>query len=555
MRLRLFFLSVIWSGAIRAADQPAVWQWSVPVAIADAGPADRTRAFLWIPENCARVRGVVVGQNNMLEEGIFEHATFRRTLAELGFAEVWVAPKLDPVFDFTKGAGERFEAMMRSLAVESGYAELAYAPAVPMGHSACASFPWNFAAWNPARTLAILSVKGDAPQTDLTGSGRPNPDWGDRSIDGVPGLMVMSESEWWDARLAPALAFRAAHPAAPIATLADTGRGHFDASDGLVEFLALFIRKAAETRLPANAPLDGPVGLRPIAPADGWLVDRWRREEAPRAPAAPAVDYTGDRAEALWCFDAEMARAIEVRHAASRGKRTQQVDFAQEDRFAPISSSHAGVELKMPSLADDLGFRLGGEFIEPLPPRPLVAAKDKPPPTTVVTPNAAAPGAHAGGAVRISRITGPVTRVDAETWRVALNRTASTTDRRSYDAWLLAEHPGDGKFKGAVQQASLKLSANVAGAKQTITFPSISDRKTGAKSVKLAAASSAGAPVRYYVREGPAFVDGDTLVFTGIPPRTRWPLRVTVVAWQWGRSGEHALKAAEPVERTFSILP
>lgn len=55
--------------------------------------------------------------------------------------------------------------------------------------------------WNPGRTLAFESIHGDAPQTNLTGSGRPNPDRQSRTIDGVPGLMVMGEYECWEDRL------------------------------------------------------------------------------------------------------------------------------------------------------------------------------------------------------------------------------------------------------------------------------------------------------------------------------------------------------------------
>src|ERR1039458_5671768 len=69
---------------------------------------------------------------------------------------------------------------------------------------------------------------------------------GDRNIDGIPALMVMGEYEWMDERLAPTFKFLAAHPATPIAVLAEPGRGHFDCSDDLVKFLALFIRKSIE---------------------------------------------------------------------------------------------------------------------------------------------------------------------------------------------------------------------------------------------------------------------------------------------------------------------
>ena len=59
--------------------------------------------------------------------------------------------------------------------------------------------------------------------------------------------------------------------------------------------------------------------------------------------------------------------------------------------------------------------------------------------------------------------------------------------------------------------------------------------------------------MQYYVREGPAEVDGDTLRMTAIPPRAKFPVRVTVVAWQFGRATEPMLKAAASVERTFLI--
>ncbi len=151
--------------------------------------------------DCKQVRAVVVAQHNMIEQGILEHPTLRKELAKLGMAEVWIAPPFDHVFRFDQGAGEKFDDMMRGLARDSGYSELAFAPVVPLGHSACASFPWNFAAWNPARTLAVLSCMATSAYQPLPGSGRPHPDWGSRTVDGVPGLMTMAEYEWTDARL------------------------------------------------------------------------------------------------------------------------------------------------------------------------------------------------------------------------------------------------------------------------------------------------------------------------------------------------------------------
>ena len=163
-------------------------------------------------------------------------------------------------------------------------------------------------------------------------------------------------------------------------------------------------------------------------------------------------------------------------------------------------------------------------------------------------------GTYAVAPVRITRVTGPVTDLTGGTWRITLNRIASTSDRRSADIWLLAETPGDATYKSAVQQALLRVPANSTGAEQHITFPAIPDEKAGAQSLKLAATSDAGVPVSYSVREGPAEIDGDTLRFTALPPRAKFPMRVTVVAWQFGRAAEPTLRAAPPVERTFLVV-
>ena len=59
--------------------------------------------------------------------------------------------------------------------------------------------------------------------------------------------------------------------------------------------------------------------------------------------------------------------------------------------------------------------------------------------------------------------------------------------------------------------------------------------------------------VCYYVKEGPAEIKGDKLVLTKIPPRAKFPVKVTVVAWQYGRSGEPQVQTAEAVEQSFYI--
>lgn len=540
-RIRLLVLLAILPlvpGILFAAE----WQWSAPVG---AG-----RVFLWIPPDCRYVRAVVVGQNNMIEQGILEHKLFRNVVARLGIAEIFIAPPFETWQVATNNdmANEKFNAMLRSLAESSGYDELKFAPIVPIGHSAMASYPWNFAAWNPSRTLAILSVHGDAPQTPLTGNGKPNLDWGGRDIDGIPALMVMGEYEWWEDRLKPALRFRSAHPLSPIAMLAEPGRGHFDYSDDLVKFLALFIRKASEERLPATFTPDQAPILKPVNPSDGWLVERWHLNQPRTINPAPFSQYTGDASNAFWAFDRETAWAIQNYRKDQIGKLPQLLGFVQDGKIVPQTETHQQVNLKFEPNQDGLTFHLAPTFLNS-----VVAGSTRLTNWTDLSVGAPIGHATGNGPPGITRISGPVIKINNDTFRVQFDRIYSTSDRRNSDIWLLAEQPGDSHYKSAVQQALLKLPAFNSGTEQHITFDKIFGQKIGVKHLTLHATSDSGRPVNFYVREGPAEMDGNTLTFLKIPPRAKLPVEVTVVAWQLGRSAEPKLKTAMPVEQTFYL--
>lgn len=526
----------------------AVYQWSTRVE----GPVspetnNQPQAFLWVPPACQRIRAVVVGQHNLLEEPLLESARFRKAMAKLCVAEVWVSPAFDQMFDFNNGAGERFTAMMQALARQSGYGELAFAPIVPLGHSALASYPWNFAAWNPSRTLAVISLKGDAPLTTMTGSGKPDPDWGDRAIDGVPGLMIEGEYEWVEGRLTPALAYEKAHPDADISFYADAGHGHFGLSDDLIDYIALFIQKAAEQRLPREASTLGPADLKPINPRTGWLADRWHPESGPAAPAAPFRDYTGPRDSAFWYFDGEMARRAAQHYAAARGKAPQLLGFRQDGVTVPQVATQAQVVLKFRPLDDGISFRLEPTFLDTVP-------AGSPNPSRWTGLPAGAPLGHAAGPITVVRDTGPVVRTGPDTWALSFNRTGFDNRRRAGDVWFVAVQAGDAHHKSMEQQALLKVPlANTGGRPQTISFalPEQVSLAASHGALALTATSDSGLPVRYYVKQGPAEITGDSLKFAEIPVRAKWPIKITVVAWQYGVAGKFS--SAAPVEQSLEL--
>ena len=523
----------------------AEWQWSISVKGGkEKSPA---RAFLWVPPDCSRIRGVVLAQHNMEEISILENPKFRKTLGELRFAEIWCAPSFDHLFRFTEGAGDIFNVMMDDLAALSGYDELKFVPVVGIGHSAAASWPYYFAAWKPDRTLAAISVSGQWPYFR---SPVFAPDiWGDRTIDYVPALETMGEYESANTWSNEGLKERQQHPLMPLSMLACPAEGHFAASDKKAAYLALYIKKAVQYRMPDETPTDGPVKLKPIDPTkSGWLVDKWRLDNKPTAQAAPVGKYKGDPKQAFWFFDEEMARATETYQAAHRGKKGQLLGYVQEGKVVPQTNTHQQINLKFLPKKDGVTFELKTEFLDTVP-------DGSPRPAGWTGLKAGSPVGHAagGGRISIDRICGPFVKLGPDLFALRLDRTTLGNQADSLDVWLAATHPGDDGYKPAVQQSQMTVHRNTSGAEQRIDFPAISDQKLGTKSVKLKATSDSGEKVYYYVLAGPAEVDGDTLKLLPVPPRSRLPIKVTVVAWQWGRSTDPKLKTAESVERAFML--
>ena len=529
----------------------AEWQWSVEIAGLVSPETDGApRAFLWIPPAGDFVRGLVVGQHTLQEEMILEHDSFRAELGRLGFGAIWITPPLDLLFEPADAAGPAFDAMLTALARVSGYHELVHAPVVPIGHSAAAFYPWNFARWAPHRTLAVLSISGQWPT--------PMNDARDALIAeplpaGIPALVAIGEYEWADERAAIGLRQRVAYPDLPLTMLGEGGAGHFDVSHEKVAYLALYLRKAAAYRLPAgDSPTDGPPELRAIDPnTTGWLVDRWRANEPPRVPAAPVAEYA-EPEEAFWCFDEEHAVATEKFRLNQRGKRAALLGFVQAGALLPqLPTTHQQVTIPFQPIGDGLTFQLSTRFLDTVP-------EGRPERWTGLKAGASLFKPTSNLPSTIERICGPVAKLSDDTFAIRFYRTGMSNAKRSAEIWLAATHPGDTLFKRSVQQAVLRFPLrNNEGAEQSITFDAIPDQRAGTVSLPLEATSSAGANVHFYVREGPARIaaDGRTLVFTAIPRRSTFPVSVTVVAWQWGRSLEPLVKTASPVERTFRLIP
>lgn len=433
-----------------AVGPSGMYQWSVSLSGYVSNETGKApTAYLWIPDGCKTVKAAVVAQQNMTEEALFRMPSFRNKLKEMDVALIWVAPWFSQKWDPETGCQSVFDDMMTALSYQSGHKELANVPVVPFGHSAQATFPWNFAAWNNDRTLCIISFHGDAPRTNLCGFGTSNVEWGrTRNIDGIPGLMIEGEYEWWEARVNPALAFRMMYPESCVSFLCDTGRGHFDCSERTADYIALFIKKALQTRLQADG------SLKKVDVRSGWLVDRFRSDMPETdgvdkgkavevrpyvATAAPFAEYKGDKHDAFWYFDKEMAMLTEKRYAETKGKKLQYVGVEQNGKLVKPDNGIAKVEFIPEN--DGITFHLRAVSTDSTGTSVLISGKKS--------------------KLHIEVISGPVKMLNDTTFQVCEYEAGWDNPRRCLSVWMVAVAEPDGEHKGAVLPININLPANV----------------------------------------------------------------------------------------------
>ena len=523
-----------------------VWQWSV--LFKNARPdAEESRAFMWIPENCKKVKGFILAQNNMEELSILENANFRKQLTKLGFAEIWVTPPFDHLFRFNEGAGETFNNIISSLANNSGYEELKFAPVVPIGHSAAASWPYYFAVWKPERTLCAISVSGKWPYFR---DPKFAPDiWEDKTLDFIPCLETMGEYEAANTWSNEGLKERTEHKYLALSMLACPAEGHFASTDKKADYIGFYIKKAVQYRLSNKTDEKGYPDLNIIDPrTTGWLSDKWRLNQIPAATAAPVNKYKGDKNEAFWYFDEEMAKATETYQASYRNKKAELVGYSQAGELVKQKNTHLQVTLSFIPENDGISFKLKGCFLDTVP-----AISTRLTEWTKIPVDS--PIGHAKGniPVNIERIAGPFKKINDSIFQLCLDKSIKRNSK-NYSLIFASMHSGDENYKPAVQQAEMNVPVtNNFGIEQTITFNAIERVNTTLKSIDLKATSSAGLPVSYYIFEGPAEIQDNKIVFTPIPPQSKFPIRVTVVAWQYGKGCEPKVKTAASVSQTFFI--
>ncbi|MGN6178712.1 MAG: hypothetical protein ACTHNW_06005 [Mucilaginibacter sp.] len=507
-----------------------IYQYSVKVGSRDA--------YLWIPPECAHIRGVIISLANLTERQWLEDPLIRKTAADVGLGIIWVGPgaKGDKrlTADMRPGMEMVFQNMMDSLAEVSGYAELKNAPVIPMGHSANGHFAWTFANALPQRTIAAIPIKTiplpdslnfkDIPVCYVVGQTTEWPQYRSRDVATQPG----DRDFYWPVVRKTALALRTKSADNLIGVVTDPGGGHFDWTANMAKFVALYIRKACEYRLPKS----GQAQLRRINKESGWLTGSGGMKKDEHPPAL-YNNFKGSAADGYWFFDKETAMAAVKFEGDRVARRKQMPTFIQDGKLLNVTRI-GYAPLKFESHPDGVTFDVEGGFLSMVP-NELIGAGEK--------------LGHAPGPVKFKVVNGPAVQTGAKTFRLQFDRWGM-----GGQIFILESKAGNKVYRYAVQPGMINIPAKLtSGSTQSITFTQIDVVKAGTKSIQLNATSTSGLPVDYYVKAGPAYIDHNRLHFTKIPPKSKFPVKVSVVAYQWGRTIAPLYQSAEPIEQAFCI--
>ena len=394
---------------IALQESRVTWDYQAPLSADGTGGV-----YMRLPRGAKQVKAVLYCHQNMTEEVLFRSQFFCQQMDSLGVAMAFVqrgSQNWDVTVKDERGQNcqQRFEKLMQQLAKGTEHPEIASARIIPFGHSAQATFPWNFAAWNPERTLSIISYHGDAPRTNLCGYGRANVEWGrTRNIDSIPGLMIEGEYEWWEARVRPALAFRMMYPDSRISFLCDAGKGHFDLCHETLDYMARFISKA----------------LKEPRPKGGVYYSRWREDGTESL----------DPHDQFWYQDEEMVQFTRARYAESRGKQQQYVSARLDGKLLTYD---VGKHIKLSAKVRQHEFTV----------EPVFVGADR---NTLSSQ-------HATVRPRVVLLSGPAIQTGEYTFRYDPDYFGRDPKRLWSGITLCIEADGDATYKSAVQELNIQL--------------------------------------------------------------------------------------------------
>ena len=344
-----------------AAGPSAEGQWDVtttlPRPLRKGKPQKPSIAHLWLPEGKGKIRGLILAGKIRLESRICNDPVIRRAAFDKRLGIVYFEPHFNAIFNYAATDSE--DDLLRALdelARKTGRSELTLVPWITIGHSTGGIFCRNVAYWKPERVIGVVHIMSGNLQDGIQDR--------TRTLAGVPFLAINGEFEdcgpaggdlgrglrsayslhpddkkirnqtQWLLIRTQMIARRRKQPDNLMSLVVHRESGHVSWSADMSDLTALFIRRAADARIPDAEPDGtGVIQCRTLEAKDGWLSDA--DIKVPRFAPAPYDEYRGDKALAFWHVDEVMARAIEKYH----GRRWKDADptarLSAKERYTP----------------------------------------------------------------------------------------------------------------------------------------------------------------------------------------------------------------------------
>ncbi len=509
-------------------------------AWADSSKTNAT-LYLWVPENCKQLRGLLIMCSNVPEHMLVGHPAVRKVCEENNLGIIWSTPsfmnfrksvtkdnkQLNMALEY-KTEVDFLQQLLNGLAETSGYKEIATIPWLPMGESGHLLMVDALLEYSPERCIAGIFIKNNhlPPHNrqvpTLTAFGTSQ-EWGQDKVD--------MRNRWNDVAGAyeSVRNQRRLNPNWPFSYVIDGTSGHFDCSERLANYFAHYIEVVSKARISddGNAPLktiDLKKGFSADLPVLGY------ENKAIKPFSTTDTSYI----PAPWYFD--KTSAIEAQSIANiNWKAATQLPGFQTDSGKIAEYIFNGISKFTPSdLGEDgITFSVKGVMLNKMPDNFVGAGENLPKVNADPT---------------LEWVCGQFKPLGNNRFRISLDRSWPNTAN-----YLGVRQKGADTIRAIFQPCGLTLPKNNSGKPQKISFSKIPDVIVGTKSIPLSALSDAGLPVEFYVVAGPAIIQEGKVVFTKIPPKSKFPLSVTVAAWQWGKNTEPKVKMAEIVKQTFYI--
>lgn len=553
-------------------------------------------AYLWIPPHTKTVRGIMICIKNNIEVQVQEYSEIRKVAEKWGLASLvltmggatyshtLLAPPNYLSFDFTiPSAAAKFDSIIQALAIKSNHPELVNAPFIPMAHSAYMDFPFHIAMRDNTKCIAAIPIKSGVPNIYTYYKGTGNGGTSsvpatNHTMQDVP-LMFYAQGNLPETidgmfkngtgRLRPTTQSEGAgftgiyrnddgtgvyKPGMEYGScLKDIYEGHFNAMPRALHILAMFIDKACAARLPDVYPTDPNVKpvLKSLDFTKGWLVDQNffnAKDTIKYHKPAPYNQFTGNKKGTEWYFDEELARTCEQVALSDYFKKVEQftilkLDGTPDTLFEAVYSYHKNDGIKFMDSTNIMKLTVSS-FDKPWPiDTAYLNTKD-----SLKVPMKLSTKVLLDTSVTSLPITNlPVkTRCNSScfkdlgnlTFKLRFSRFSPSAGGYT-QSYVSLYKEGNDTVAASLRNVRIdRTQSSLLGLKsQFITFPHVNNIDVNTRSLTLKATASSGLPVEYFVRSGPAVIVGNQLVITQLDESAKFPIPISVGAYQVGTTG------------------